>query len=183
MYCKYCGIKLDDDAHFCTQCGQALQINEQTKLPQEPLGDASQRVTEEPRQDSFAGYVPTGAWQTEAPSTDTQRESYFDGFAKQAEQDEMAGELLKGGILGLSFASGTLMALGDPFLFGSITLPLLGLIFSSKTRRRVETYTRLYGQPQGKARVGKGLALAGFITGIVGIVLTAIVTLVELFGF
>lgn len=31
MYCRYCGQKLNDGAKFCSNCGQSLQENKQTK--------------------------------------------------------------------------------------------------------------------------------------------------------
>ena len=66
------------------------------------------------------------------------------------------------GILGLSFSC-------------SVYFSLLGLIFSIIGKNKAKQYIATYGNISGKVKVGKGLATAGLI---VGIIFTAIMSLV-----
>ena len=61
----------------------------------------------------------------------------------------------------------SLLIWGALGLYFALNLPLLGLIFSCIARKKVETYEASYGTVTGIGNVGKNLAKAGFIVGIV----------------
>ena len=70
-----------------------------------------------------------------------------------AMKDQMAGNVLTWGILSLAFSA-------------SGCLSLLGFIFSFTARKKAREYARLFGQPEGRARVGNILGWVGFGTGL-----------------
>lgn len=47
MYCKYCGIQIDDDAKFCSKCGheQHKPVEEQSKTATQNTGIVQQPIT------------------------------------------------------------------------------------------------------------------------------------------
>ena len=69
------------------------------------------------------------------------------------------------GILGLSFAC-------------SFYLSLLGIIFSAVAKKKAKAYEAAYGDTSGKVRVGKRLAKAGTIIGIILLVFFVIYLIV-----
>lgn len=71
----------------------------------------------------------------------------------QQEKDDLSGEVLKFGILGLAFACSGLLS-------------LLGLIFSIIARAKAGAFARRYGDTEGRATVGKHLGKAGLIVSI-----------------
>lgn len=73
---------------------------------------------------------------------------YDDGMKR-----ELAGQILKWGILSLAFAD-------------TGCLSLLGFIFSFSVKSRVEDYIRRYGRLEGRARVGHILGRVGFGLGL-----------------
>ncbi len=85
----------------------------------------------------------------------------------QREKDELGGEVLKFGILGLAFACSGLLS-------------LLGLIFSIIARAKAGAFARRYGDTEGRATVGKHLGKAGLI---VSIVITAYFALIFVLAF
>lgn len=85
----------------------------------------------------------------------------------QQEKDDLSGEVLKFGILGLAFACSGLLS-------------LLGLIFSIIARAKAKEFARRYGDTEGRATVGKHLGKAGLI---VSISLTAFFVVYFLFIF
>ncbi len=68
-------------------------------------------------------------------------------------KDEMAGQVLKWGILSLAFAV-------------SGCLSLLGFIFSFTAKRRSNEYRLTFGDLEGRARVGHILGRVGFGVGL-----------------
>lgn len=68
----------------------------------------------------------------------------------------------------------SLLVWGALGLYFALQIPLLGLIFSCIAKRKVADYEASYGEVTGMGNVGKNLAKAGLV---VGIVLTAIVAL------
>jgi hypothetical protein len=89
---------------------------------------------------------------TEATDTAATAEYGYDTVNEQL-KDEMAGTALKWGIISLAFAA-------------SGCLSLLGFIFSFTARKKAREYARLFGQPEGRARVGNILGWVGFGTGL-----------------
>jgi hypothetical protein len=77
------------------------------------------------------------------------------GYGEPDEQmkSRMAGNTLTWGILSLAFGV-------------SGCLSLLGFIFSFTARRKAREYARLFGQLEGRARVGNILGWVGFGTGL-----------------
>ena len=69
-------------------------------------------------------------------------------------RSSLASSALTWGILSLAFAV-------------SGCIGLLGFIFSFIAKKKVNEYIRLYGAPETRVSVGKGLAKAGFIVGLV----------------
>ena len=77
----------------------------------------------------------------------------FYGEPDERVKDQMAGEALKWGIMSLAFSA-------------SCLLSLLGLIFSFTAKRRCEDYLRVFGEREGRARVGHVLGRVGFGLGL-----------------
>ncbi len=59
-------------------------------------------------------------------------------------------------------------------LFFALELPLLGLIFSCVAKKKVTEYEQTYGEAKDVAGIGKGLAIAGFVVGLVCTILGAL---------
>ena len=68
-------------------------------------------------------------------------------------KDQMAGNVLTWGILSLAFAV-------------SGCLALLGFIFSFTARKKAKEYARVFGELEGRARVGNILGWVGFGVGL-----------------
>ena len=79
--------------------------------------------------------------------------SPFYGEPDERVKSDMAGKTLTWGILSLAFGI-------------SGCLSLLGFIFSFTARKKAREYARLFGQLEGRARVGNILSWAGFGTGL-----------------
>lgn len=80
-------------------------------------------------------------------------ETGFLGQPDERVKDEMAGQTLKWGIMSLAFAL-------------SGCLSLLGFIFSFTAKRKAREYTQLFGQLEGRAKVGNILGWVGFGVGL-----------------
>ena len=52
-------------------------------------------------------------------------------------------------------------------LFFALEIPLLGLIFSCIAKKKVTKYEETFGKAEDVAGIGKGLAIAGFVVGLV----------------
>lgn len=91
----------------------------------------------------------------ETSAAATTVEYSFDAVGEANEQlkNSMAGQALTWGILSLAFSA-------------SGCLSLLGFIFSFTARKKAREYARLFGQPEGRARVGNILGWVGFGTGL-----------------
>lgn len=78
-------------------------------------------------------------------------------------KEESIGTVFTWGLLGLIFA---------------LNLPLLGLIFSVIAKNKANAFIVEYGELEGRASVGAGLAKAGFIVGLIGTILFGILIFV-----
>lgn len=58
-------------------------------------------------------------------------------------------------------------------LFFALEFPLLGLIFACIARKKYTEYEQTYGNAKDIAGIGKGLAIAGFVVGLVCTILGA----------
>ena len=72
----------------------------------------------------------------------------------EEEKSSLAGKILTFGILGLAFAV-------------SFWLSFMGIIFSAIAKAKVGEYVAKFGETEGRASVGKGLATGGLIAGII----------------
>jgi len=71
----------------------------------------------------------------------------------EAEKDELSGGILKFAIMGLAFGA-------------SGYLSILGIIFSIVSKSKLNAYCAKFGEPEGRARVGKALGIAGLAVSI-----------------
>jgi len=49
MFCRYCGLKLDDSTRFCTRCGALIAAS----APERTLSDAGKQPRKQPRKRTF----------------------------------------------------------------------------------------------------------------------------------
>lgn len=155
MYCKYCGNKLDDQATFCSKCGK--RVVEEVSLFEEE--------------------------KVENPQVEQHK-------------SQLGGSILGFAITGMVFAFISLMAflialevfaltLGDDefaaLYFVFCAFPILGWIFSGLARAKVRQYKAVFGETEGKATVGKNIALPAFIINIVTVCIS-ILLIVMSFG-
>lgn len=87
------------------------------------------------------------------PAASQNPDGSFYGEPDNRVKDEMAGKALTWGILSLAFGV-------------SGCLSLLGFIFSFTARRKAREYALLFGQMEGRAKVGNILGWIGFGTGL-----------------
>ena len=79
-------------------------------------------------------------------------------------------------------AATNILIWGGLGLFFALNLPLLGFIFSCIARKKVTEYEQIYGEAKDMAGIGKGLAIAGFIVGLV-LTIIASLSLLSVFSF
>lgn len=136
--------------------------------------NCNNQLTDNPR------YCPYCGQEQEAYRSDTSRDFAQDSFSQSSwdrsgdkRREDLANTILTWGVLSLSFT-----VLG--------VFSLLGFIFSFFAKSKAKEYIRLFGEIDGRARVGRDLGIAGFIVGLVMIVfqvLSALLFLIILFGF
>lgn len=161
MFCKNCGRELSSDAKFCPACGAA----------QEPVFTTpAQPVEEKP------AFAPVEEPATIAPEQSAIFSTPADPIAfppvvevpdadpREEEKNELAKNTLKNGIIGLAFSAATFLIACVPIL------SIIGLIFSGKAKRKANEYVALAGALEGKATVGRNLAKAGTIVGLIGLI-------------
>lgn len=105
-----------------------------------------------------------GAEQAEAPAAEPIVEPVAEPIVDNAYEEKknaMAGSVLTWGILGLAFSCSTWLA-------------ILGIIFSNIAKKKAAEYEAFAGELEGRAKVGRGLAKAGFIVGVIMLVYIAI---------
>lgn len=93
----------------------------------------------------------------------------------EAVRNDLAGSILKFGIMGLAFG------------VCSFFLSFLGIIFSAIAKSKAKEYELAYGSTTGKATVGKNLATGGLIasiifTAIVAFYFTLMITFIGVYG-
>ena len=88
-----------------------------------------------------------------SPEATRSPDAPFFGEPDDQLKNDMAGKTLTWGILSVAFGV-------------SGCLSLLGFIFSFTARKKAREYARLFGQPEGRARVGNILGWVGFGTGL-----------------
>ena len=128
MFCKKCGAKIPNDSVFCVSCGDFLGY-------QSTAESTNNNV-------SFAN----------TPSENTQC------VLSDEEQDKMAVEVLKWGILGAVFAE---------------NICFLGIPFSAKAKRLAEEYELCKCKKDARVTVGKILGKIGFIVALVSTIILA----------
>jgi len=164
MFCNFCGHKIDDGAKFCPKCGKMVAV------ATEKMEEAKPVVYESP--------------------------------VVKKEQDERKNKILKFAILGLAFAVVACIAIlvmvyvcaiayvvegyvDIGLMFGFVALVpfgVLGAVFSQKASELVAAYIADYGETDGRATVGKSLALPGKIIASIsiGLIICAILVIVLL---
>lgn len=88
-----------------------------------------------------------------SPEAPLNPDTPFYGEPDEKVKNDMAGKTLTWGILSVAFGV-------------SGCLSLLGFIFSFTARKKAREYARLFGQLEGRARVGNILGWVGFGTGL-----------------
>lgn len=122
MFCKHCGSYLDDNASFCVNCGNAVNVETPT---------ANNEV-----------------------NNYTSNNDYVANDYDAKEKSDRGGSIMTFGILSIVFG-------------GTMFLSLLGLIFAIVARSKLGAYVDKFGEPSGRAKVGKYLSLGGLIYSIV----------------
>ena len=104
-----------------------------------------------------------------SPEATRSPDAPFFGEPDDQLKNDMAGKTLTWGILSVAFGV-------------SGCLSLLGFIFSFTARKKAREYARLFGQPEGRARVGNILGWVGFGTGLVYSIFFALYFAIILFA-
>ena len=178
MFCRYCGKEVQDTDRFCASCGAPLQ-EAPAAVTQAPKKEEPTEVLKEqppvtvytsaesngaesfyvpPTQSAPSYYVPTEKKAESEPVilTPNYRAPEGSAFApSEEEKDNLAGEILKFGVMSLAFSC-------------TLILALFGIIFGIVTKNKVNTYTELFGPVAWRAKVGRSIGKAGLIAGIVG---------------
>lgn len=155
MFCKNCGRQLADNPKYCPYCGQSNEapapavtptFNEQSYS----YGSDSYGTENSYGSGSYGSYDPYG---------NPYGTPY--GQATEEKKNDLAGSTLKWGILSLAFST-------------TFFLSLLGFIFSFVAKARAREYVRLFGEVEGRSRVGRDLGTAGFIVGLILTIFSAL---------
>lgn len=188
MFCKYCGVKLVEDAIFCQECGKATAEQPAQPVYQPPVPPAPpvqpvyqppvqpvppvQIVYQRPEPPVEPAYRPP-VYQQPVPPVQPAAPQYTYTIPGQPAQAapaptadaiqlaQLEQQTLTFGILGLC-----LSMLGVP-----------GIIFSSIAGKKAHAYKSMTGNLTGKAAIGYKLAKAGKIVSIIMTVVLAILVL------
>ena len=159
MFCSNCGNQISDGSRFCGVCGTPVEaapqqqpVQAQPEQPQ-PQIQPEQPVYQQPVYQQPVYQQP--AYQQPVYQQPTYQQEYVaDPIAKEI-GDKAAGSALTFGILSLVFAC--------TFYFS-----FLGIIFACIAFSKAGKNKRFNnGVAHAKAKVGRGLAIGGLITGIV----------------
>jgi hypothetical protein len=152
MYCKYCGNKLDEQATFCSKCGK--RVEEEIDAFDQPVF----KNTEEEDQKSKLG-------------------SPILGFGITSMIFAFISFILSS--CALSIAA---IAFEGIIIYSALTVmfPILGVIFAAESRSRAKEYKMVFGETNGKATVGKNIALPALIINIVSLGLYILAILISM---
>jgi hypothetical protein len=143
MYCRNCGNELPEGANFCPACGTGNEVvienRDAAPANEAPVYEANPTANEFP---AYDGAVEPSVNEPTEPALSEE---------ELIEKNALAGKILTFGILGLAFSE----------------IGLLGLIFSIIAKAKVKAFTQKFGETTGRASVGKGLSIGGFITSII----------------
>lgn len=154
MYCKYCGNKLDDQATFCSKCGKRV-VEEVSLFEEEKVKNPQVEQHKSQLGGSILGFAITGM-----------------AFAVFAALLFLVGIDIAWLIDAEEIAF---------YFILTIPFPALGWIFSGIARAKVRQYKAVFGETEGKATVGKNIALPAFIINIVTVCIS-ILLIVMSFG-
>ncbi len=128
MFCRKCGAEIPDDSIFCIRCGEQLEYQSTAEEPDNTM--------------SFENTI----------SEDQDCALTLD------EQNKMANDVLKWGILGAAFAENVIF---------------LGIPFSAKAKKLAAEYEFCKCKKDTRVTVGKILGKVGFIVSLVGTIVLA----------
>ena len=129
---------------YCKYCGH--------ELPDESnFCTMCGRVVDDANNKDWTDAVDDAAFREEAPWKKANEEA----------KGSLATKILTFGILGLAFGMTGWLA-------------LLGIIFSSISKRAIRKYNEMFGETTGRASVGRGLSTAGLVISIVATVFVGI---------
>lgn len=125
--------------------------------------NCNNQLNDNPRFCPFCGQEQEAPASEGAPVAPEQTDLYGSSYEQATEEkkDELAGATLKWGILSLAFST-------------TFFLSLLGFIFSFVAKAKAREYVRLFGEVEGRSRVGRDLGTAGFIVGLILTILSAL---------
>lgn len=148
MQCSNCGHDITPGAEFCGNCGARLVA--ETAAPGTPATTQSPIITGQPQ--PAQAPMPTAVVVGAQPGTGTAPGQQAYAVVKQSSK-------------GLSIAS---MVLGILSIFGLLFYYLAGIIFGV-----IAIVLAIIGKKKG----GRGMAIAGLVTGIIGAVLSVLLLL------
>ncbi len=122
MFCRKCGAEIPNDSVFCIRCGEHLGYQSSSESFNEPVNVVN------------------------TPSDDQEC------VLSLEEQEKMAAEVLKWGILGAVFSE---------------VVTFLGIAFGAKAKRLAAEYEFCKCKRDARVTVGKILGKVGFIVGLV----------------
>ena len=130
MFCKQCGVQLDDGAKFCHQCGASTESVNETPVQQPPQPQYSQpsyQYNQPNYQPQQSGYVNNNnAYSQSTPGNGTGIPAMILGI--------LALVLMPFACFGAYGVMGLLIFVGVPFLFSIVGL-VLGIISNHSAKR------------------------------------------------
>ncbi len=144
MFCKHCGYEVDEQTIFCPKCGKRIE---------------EEMILEE---------------KTENPIVEEKKSGFGGGILGCA-----IASLIFAVISFIFFMVGlaefvVLEEEAIGFLMVAISFPIVGWILAGTARKKARDFEETYGETEGKATVGKHLALPALIICIVIASLTAL---------
>lgn len=181
MFCTKCGSNVDNDENFCTKCGNPTRKKEneipvpEYEMPRQAAESEDETVilqknAENQEQNGYQGYTPnaaseysanantntyTNAYTNTNTNTNTYSNTYDNTYTDESNGAAVASLIL--GIISLACMLGVAVPI-FPF-FGSLC-GLIGIILGASGRKK---------------QAKRGMATAGLVCSIIGLVFTAVI--------